>query len=329
MNKNIIEQFEKLIKFVQLEVDNAKQNNEVKLATINTFRLSQIKKSLQIIKKYPKEISDNLDEFGELSGIGKGTINRIKEILKTNKLAELDNFKEDENDKIIEELETIVGVGRSNALAFIKDGIKSVQDLKDKIKQNKIKVNDKILLGVKYHNKFFGNIPRSEITKINTFLTKKIKEINIELKLNKKNEYFFTICGSYRRKKPTSGDIDILVSKKGDDGNLKIFIDKIREILVDDITDNYEKKYMGFAKYDDNPIRRIDIRYIPNESYYTALLYFTGSVELNKKMRQEAKAKGFKLSEYGLFKKNKKLEINSEYDIFKILEIPYIEPRLR
>jgi hypothetical protein len=48
-----------------------------------------------------------------------------------------------------------------------------------------------------------------------------------------------------------------------------------------------------------------------------------------EKMRQIAKTKDLKLSEYGLFKKNKKLEINSEYDIFKILEIPYIEPKLR
>jgi DNA polymerase beta len=329
MNKNIIEQFEKLVKFVQSEVDEAKQKNEVKLATINTFRLSQIRKALQIIKKYPKKIKDNLDEFSELSGIGKGTMERINEIIETEKLAELDNFKEDKNDKIIEELETIVGVGRANALAFIKEGVKSVQDLKDKIEQNKIKVNDKILLGIKYHNKFFGNIPREEITNIKTLLTKKIKEINKELELDEDNEYFFTICGSYRRKKPTSGDIDILVSKKNDNGNLKIFIDKIREILVDDITHNYEIKYMGFAKYDGNPIRRIDIRYIPYESYYTALLYFTGSAELNKKMRQIAKTKGLKLSEYGLLKKNKKLEINSEYDVFKILEIPYIEPRLR
>ena len=329
MNKNIIEQFEKLVKFIQYEIDLAKQNNEVKLATINTFRLAQTKKALGIIKNYPKKIKDNLNEFSQLSGIGKGTMERINEIIKTKKLAELDNFKEDKNDKIIEELETIVGVGRANALAFIKKGIKSVKDLKDKIKENKIKVNDKILLGIKYHNRFFGNIPRSEITKYQTLFTKKIKQINKELKLDKDNEYFLTICGSYRREKPTSGDIDVLISKKGDKGDLKIFINKIREVLVDNMTDNYETKYMGFSKYKDKLVRRIDIRYVPYDSYYTALLYFTGSAELNKKMRQIAKTKDLKLSEYGLFKKNKKLEINSELDVFKILEITYIEPKLR
>ena len=92
-----------------------------------------------------------------------------------------------------------------------------------------------------------------------------------------------------------------------------------------------ETKYMGFSKYKNNPVRRIDIRYIPYSSYHSALLYFTGSGDLNKKMRQIAKNKGYKLSEYGLFKlsDNSKVKITSERDVFKILEMEYLPPRLR
>jgi DNA polymerase/3'-5' exonuclease PolX len=72
-------------------------------------------------------------------------------------------------------------------------------------------------------------------------------------------------------------------------------------------------KYMGFGKYLDNPVRRIDIRFVPYESYFSALLYFTGSAELNKQMRQIAKLKNLTLSEYGLFKENgEKFKINDE-----------------
>ena len=46
---------------------------------------------------------------------------------------------------------------------------------------------------------------------------------------------------------------------------------------------------MGFCKYKNNLIRRIDIRLIPFESIYAAILYFTGSYELNKIMRINAK----------------------------------------
>ena len=87
---------------------------------------------------------------------------------------------------------------------------------------------------------------------------------------------------------------------------------------------------MGFSKFKDNFIRRIDIRYIPYHSYHYALLYFTGSSDLNKKMRELAKSKELKLSEYGLFdKNNKKFKVKSERDIFKKLGLEYLPPRLR
>ena len=87
---------------------------------------------------------------------------------------------------------------------------------------------------------------------------------------------------------------------------------------------------MGFLKYKNNPNRRIDIRFVPYESYHSALLYFTGSAELNKKMRQIAKTKKLKLSEYGLFKDNgDKIPINNERVVFDILEMEYLVPRLR
>jgi DNA polymerase/3'-5' exonuclease PolX len=87
---------------------------------------------------------------------------------------------------------------------------------------------------------------------------------------------------------------------------------------------------MGFGKYKNNPPRRIDIRFVPFESYISALVYFTGSVELNKKMRNIAKNKKLKLSEYGIFKENgEKLIINEERDIFNLLNLEYLVPRLR
>jgi len=94
---------------------------------------------------------------------------------------------------------------------------------------------------------------------------------------------------------------------------------------------NYKTKYMGFLKYKNNPIRRIDIRFVTFDSYYPALLYFTGSAEHNKKLRRIAKSKGYKLSEYGLvnIKNNEKIMINSEKEIFDFLELEYVEPKNR
>ena len=79
LNQNIISEFNKLVSFIQQEIDNS---NDKKQESVNSFRLKQIKNILNLIKKFPKKITnENIKEFGELPGIGKGTIDRINEIL--------------------------------------------------------------------------------------------------------------------------------------------------------------------------------------------------------------------------------------------------------
>jgi len=350
LNQNIVSEFERLVNFIQTEIDNAKEAKNKKQEIANSFRQKQIKNALNLIKNFPKKITnDNINEFAELPGIGKGTVDRIKEIIKIGKLAELDGFKIliDPKKKILEDLESIVGVGRVTALNFIKMGITSVEDLKNKIDSKEIKVNDKILIGIKYYGKFLGNIPRDEITKVNKLIKKEITKLNKEYKLDDDSNYIFEICGSYRRGKPTSEDIDVLVSKIGTRmdkeekvNHLNRLIKRLykpiksnnnQPLLVDDITDKYYKtKYMGFIKYKDNPVRRIDIRFVSHDAYASAMLYFTGSAELNLKMRKIAKKQKLKLSEYGLTKEDGTiLPITTEYDIFKILKIEYLPPNLR
>ena len=349
INSQIISEFEKLIAFYKNELDKMKKSEDVKNLTANTFRIRQLRNVVSILSKYPEKITlKNYQELKELDGIGAGTIQRVKEILENGKLAELESFTDTNGDKekSIAELEEIVGVGRVKALEFYNQGITSVKMLKQKIKKGEIEINEKIELGLKYYGKYKTNIPRKEIDKVYKILTKVINTVNKENKLTEDNKYIFEVCGSYRREKTTSGDIDVLISKIGttdknkDTTSLELFVNKLKEniktnddkpLLIDDITDkNFETKYMGFAKYKDNHVRRIDIRYVAYDSYYSALLYFTGSADLNKKMRNIAKSKGLKLSEYGLFKTDgTKLKIKSEEDFFKELDMDYISPNMR
>lgn len=345
LNSDIIAEFEKLISFIKNS-----SSNEPKEKIANSFRLKQLNNVLTILKKYPTKITlKNYEELKEIDGIGTHTIERIKEILSTGKLAELANFsvKDQGKEKILEELESVVGIGRVKSTEFYDAGITSVKMLKQKIKKGEIEVNEKIELGLKYYGVYQTNIPRKEIVQVNKILKKIIDKMNKEKKLNDTNEYIYEICGSFRRERPTSGDIDVLVSKMGtkdestdETKHLENFINKLKDkiktngdkpLLVDDITDkNFETKYMGFAKYKENPIRRIDVRYVPYESFFSAQLYFTGSAELNKKMRNIAKKMELKLSEYGLFKKDgTKLKIKSEEDFFKHLGLDFIEPKFR
>jgi hypothetical protein len=94
----------------------------------------------------------------------------------------------------------------------------------------------------------------------------------------------------------------------------------------------------GFDVGDERRYRRLDLRLVPYECYHASTLYFTGSDEHNKKMRNAAIAKGLKLSEYGLFQNANgeaeaadatPLAVQSEQDIFKLLGMPYAAPEER
>lgn len=343
-NNNIIEEFKKLADQIKFDIENSKDE---KKKNSNNFRLRQTKNIIRLLKKYTKQIKgdEELDELIQMRGIGKGTIERIREILDKGKLKEIkSNKKNNLNLKYISELEQVINIGPKKAQELVnKYKIKSVDQLKKQIKLGKIQVNDKIKLGLKYHNKYKQNIPRKEIDSINTYLHKKYPIIDSDL--------FGIICGSYRRKSMISNDIDVLIIhpkiktmkklKSNEINYLKQFVNLLKEdkFLTDDLTDkNIETKYMGFCKYKSNSKkkyfhRRIDIRYIPYESYYSALLYFTGSGELNQVMRAKAQNMGYILNEYGLYKliddKKKRIKINSEKDIFDKLEIDFICPEKR
>lgn len=345
MNKKIIDEFIKLGSYIDFLIKDFKIKNMKKEENIYGFKQKQIKRVIDFLKKYPKKITKkNYIELLEIDGIGKGTIDRIKEILDTDKLEELKNFeitykKLDVKNKIINELSQVINLGPSKAKELYSLGVKSINDLKNKIKLGEIKINNKIKLGLKYYGIVKTNIPRTEIDNIFIFLKKIVNSMNIQYNDN----YIIEICGSYRREKITSNDIDVLITKKGKKDNknhLNLFINKLKEnikennnkpLLIDDMTDKKIKtKYMGFLKYNNFPVRRIDIRYVPYESYYYALLYFTGSKELNQKMRQIAKSKGYTLSEYSLLDKDgNKYQVKSEKDIFKKLDLEYLPPKLR
>lgn len=332
MNKVIIKEFNKLLQQISYEISTSKDKKEI---IKNRFRYKQISNALYTIQKYNKKIKTGND-LKDIKGIGKGIISRIDEILKNGYLKEIHISKRDrEKIKKIKSLEKIIGVGNNKAIELVlKYNISSVEELIKAHKENKIELNDKILLGLKYIDLCKSNIPRKEIDKINKYLQKILKTID--------DKIIGTICGSYRRQKETSGDIDLLIVHKNiknmkklktsKTNYLKTLINKLKEdkFLLDDLTDkNPVNKYMGFCKYKKNPIRRIDIRYIPYESYYSALLYFTGSGSFNKKMRNIAISKGFKLNEYGIFKDDKMIKVNSEKDFFDILGMAYLEPKDR
>ena len=338
-NTKFIEQFQKLIEQIKYDIDHISKSKSSKSESMaNHFRLRQMINVVNIIKKYPHEIKSG-DQLKDIKGIGKGTISRIDEIIKKGYLSEINiNKREQKYLKQIDELTQIFGIGRNTAYDLIvTHNIKSIKELKKAYNKGTIELSHHIILGLKYHNVYKQLIPRSEVDSINDYLKQIVQSIDSNL--------FHVICGSYRRGKDTSNDIDILLVHKNIPSNLKLLqhknylklvIDKLKKdgFILDDIDKNYEVKYMGFCKFNNKPVRRIDIMYTPCDSFYTALLHFTGSGEFNRKIREVAIELGYTLSQLGLYvvkngKKVKKIKINSEQDIFNKLGLEYIPPEQR
>lgn len=332
MNQLIIDLFTKLLKKIKKELSQSLKEGDQDNAKKHGFRAKRIAMVINSLKKIKYEITDSKQLKG-VSGIGSGTIQRINEILETGKLSELENEDEEEE---YNELEEVIGIGPKLAKKiFDTHGIKTVKQLKNAHRKGKIILNDKILLGLKYHGVIKENIPRNEMDEINEYLKKEIK--NMDKKLD------VIICGSYRRGRLTSNDIDIIITHKdiitqddmeSNDSYLELVVKKLKKkkFLIDDITDkNYFKKYMGFCRLKDHDVRRIDMRFMPLESYATAILYFTGPYELNTDMRNRAIKLKMILNEYGLFKKSngKKILTKTEKDVFEKLGMEYLTPEER
>jgi len=342
-NQLLISQFRLLITQIEHQIIWSKTPEEKKK---NGFRLTQIKKAVGIFESHPGKITSSA-QAQKLRGIGPGIGKRVDEIMTTGTLQELkDREYVTEYTRTVKELMDITGIGEVRARQLVDNfHVKGVVDLREKISQGivgvaKNQLTHHMVVGLKYYDDIMKKIPRSETETIDRdFLQPIAKELDPELVVQ--------VCGSFRRGREFSGDIDVLVShpKLVTDADFKSssrkylieLVDKLAEggFLVDSLTDKGQTKYMGVCKLSKTAIgRRIDIRFVPFDCYAPALLYFTGSWHFNKIFRGIANDHGYTVNEYGVFhfkdrKKGDKIPAFSEEDIFKIVGVKYMTPKQR
>jgi DNA polymerase/3'-5' exonuclease PolX len=331
MNEDIIKWFELLLKQLEFYIDIKTGKDKLKYS----YKLKSISKSLEVIRNI-KFVIKSGSELKSYKRIGKGTIRRIDEILETGSLAEVHEADiTGKHMQYVDELMKIFGIGRVKAYElYTKHNIKSIDELKQAVKSGNVELPESVIKGIQYVDKIKNNIPRTEMDNIY------IKLLDIGRKLDP--EMDIRMCGSYRRESPTSGDIDIIIShpsiitkSQSEQSNLMskyIELLKVEKFIIDSFTSiDVLTKYMGVCKLNDSSLlRRIDIRFIPQESYYTGLLYFTGSGDFNRRMRSVALSMGYTLNEYRLLgSDNKEFAVKSEKEIFDLLNMEYVEPKYR
>ena len=334
-----------LTRLVKQMTDENKSIIDKSEKTKNSFRIKSIWKAIGIIKDHNVLITSG-DDAKQLKGIGQGIADRIDTILTTGTLPELADTEEPVNEetKAVNDLISVNGIGDKTALRFYRDyDIKSVADLIDKwqkglFKIEKHKLTHHIEIGLKYYDDFKIRIPREEIDAFYPIVQKYFHEIDPNI--------IFEIAGSYRRKKATSGDIDILFTHKNlktkDDiknskyNYLTLFTDKLLSegLITDHMDHDFETYYKGVILLRDIP-RRIDVMIIPYNTYAAALLHATGSGPFNQRLRVRAMTLGYHLSQHGLYKivdgqkSVNPIPTKTEKEIFDILKVKMLAPEDR
>jgi len=139
------------------------------------------------------------------------------------------------------------------------------------------------------------------------------------------------VAGSFRRRRDTVGDLDLLVCGGMPATVMDAFTthDQVAEVLARGETRSAVRLAGGL---------QVDLRLVPAESFGAALLYFTGSKEHNIELRRVANDQGLTLNEYGLVRERgtraqpgseKTVAGRTEVEIYRALGMDWIPPELR
>ncbi|WP_439155962.1 DNA polymerase/3'-5' exonuclease PolX [Yoonia sp.] len=291
----------------------------------NRFRVRAYRNAANTIRDQSRPVASMLDDgadLSELPDIGADLAGKIAEIVATGHLSLLEEIAEDTPEAIVEATR-IPGIGPKRAQMLFKQlDFRSIDDLRTAAQEGRIaeiegfgekteaKIRDELEKGDMTERRFRLDVAEDFAEP----LLQWIREIDGVEKAQ--------IAGSYRRRKETVGDLDILVA--GEDGSA--IIDRFTEYdEVEDIASKGKTRSTVTLRSG----LQVDLRVIPAASWGAALHYFTGSKAHNITGRRRAQDRDLKLNEYGLFDDEKRIAGATEEDIYAGIGLPWIDPVLR
>ncbi len=288
------------------------------------FRIRAFQNAAKIIESLPEDIADvyRRGEVSTIPGIGAAIAEIIGELVETGTAKIYQEFRE-KYPVNIEELSAVEGLGPKRIkLLYEKLKIKNLEELEKAAREHRIrrvktlgvKTEKNLLKAVEFAKKSKDRLLLAYADEIAGDLVEKLGSLSFVERI--------TVAGSYRRRKETVGDLDILVVSKRPEAVMDYFtsLENVGIVLGKGPAKSSVLLKDGL---------QVDVRVFDEEIYGSALLYFTGSKEHNVKLRIVAMEKGLKLSEYGVFRDDKRIAGRTEEECYRALGLSYIEPELR
>lgn len=298
-----------------LEIENA-----------NPFRVRAYRNAARVIsgmgRSIPEMVAEDAD-LTELSGIGADLSKKIREIVETGSLKQLGDI-EKRVPPSLADLLGIPGLGPKRVGTIYRElGVETLDGLREAAEAGRIralegfgeKTEEQVLSGI-------GAAAEGGGKRIKLVAAEEFAEPLVAYLREAPGVKAIAVAGSYRRRKETVGDLDILVTQRRDADIMERFV------AYDDVD-----RVVSRGKTRSTVILRsglhVDLRAVAAVSYGAALHYFTGSKAHNVAIRQMALKQGLKVNEYGVFREDERIAGQTEEAVYEAVGLPYIPPELR
>ncbi|MGB4705049.1 MAG: DNA polymerase/3'-5' exonuclease PolX [Candidatus Saccharicenans sp.] len=291
------------------------------------FKVVAYQKAARVLEDLTRDVAELAasGKLAEIPGIGKGMAEKIEEYLKTGRIKRYEEVMKEVPEGLLQLLE-IPGLGGRTIHQMHRElGVKNLDDLKRVIENGSLeklrgmgrKKVENIKKGIELIEHAHERMSICDALTIAEEVIQYLKEApgisNI------------SAAGSLRRMKETVGDIDILATGKDGQKIIKYFtaFPKTVQVLAEGDTKGSILIETETGK------RQVDLRIVDEDSFGAALQYFTGSKAHNIKLRGLARDRGLKISEYGVFKGERKIAGRTEEEVYRVFGLPVIPPEMR
>src|SRR5919202_6916938 len=341
-NSAISKAFRQIAYLIEFEAKAKDEDmyNDGNNKTNAVFKARAYRRTVDIIDNLSSNIEDiynkeKLKGITKIPSVGKAIASKIEEYITTGKIQYFDDLRKRAGGINVEEFANLDGIGigpRTIKSLHDRLGIKDLSDLEKAASEGKIhnipgfsyKKEESILKKLQSIKKDKGRHLLGDIYPL-------VKQIEVRL-ANIKGVKKAIAVGSFRRMKETIGDIDYLaeVENGNDDDN-----SNTSEIVMDYFASMPEvSEVIGkgpsktFVKLNNG--MDADLLIVPQESFGSALQYFTGSKEHSIALRKIAISKGLRLNEWGIHDKDNSMVAGStEEGVYHALGLEWIPPEMR
>ena len=229
----------------------------------------------------------------------------------------------------------IYGVGPKKAEELLAAGYTTLAELRAATAAGTLKFTKNQLAGLRFYEDINSRIPRIEMD-AHAALLMGAKPATLE----------GVIVGSYRRGRPDSGDIDMLVRTARADVDagaaLAEYVNALRSLgYIREVLAQGDHKCLAIAALPNDAVssvagnaekpraRRLDLLVTPPAEFPFAVFYFTGCDTFNVRVRAHAQERGYTLNEHALTQVSSGKTvggIKTERDIFAALKLKWVEP---